>query len=63
MSHPAIGREYEIIIGGVAYLGRCFHVFIRSGQELALCEYMFTRNGPGSSNTFQVPVNEDGDEV
>jgi hypothetical protein len=63
MTHPAIGRQYEIWIGGVAYDGKCFEVFTRSGQELALCEYMFTRNGPGSSNTFQIPVDKSGNPL
>lgn len=63
--HPAIGREYDVWIGGIAYTGKCKDV-VRFGYhepDHALCEYMFKPGGPGSSNTFYVPVDSNGNQL
>jgi len=58
--HRAMGRTYEIIIGGIAYPGQCRTVESKDGKYFAVCKYFNTGNPDA---TFRVEVDGLGNEV
>ena len=63
VDHPAIGKTYEIFIGGVAYPGQCRRVWKSTypgGRMVAECQY-FNNSNPDA--TFKVEVDTNGNPV
>ena len=60
-NHPALGKTFEIIVGGVACLGDCCEVWSsRRGEMYAECKYFNTGN---PNATFNVEVNAAGQQI
>ena len=63
IDHPAMGKTYEIIIGGVAYAGQCRRVWkshYPGGRTLAECQYL---NDSNPDATFKIEVDKNGNPV
>lgn len=61
VDHPAMGKIFEVIIGGIAYQGQCRTVWeTTQGQMVAECKYMNTGD---PDKTFKVVVDKFGKAV
>lgn len=61
VDHPAMGKTYEILIGGIAYPGQCRAVWERrDGTVVAECNY-FNTGDPAA--TFKIEVDNNGKPV
>ena len=61
VDHPAMGKTYEIIIGGIAYQGHCRNVWeTKDGTMFAECKYFNTGNPDA---TFKVEVDKNGNPL
>lgn len=59
--HPALSRDYEILIGGIAYFGSCESVWAdEDGDVYASCRYY---NSSNRDQRFNVMVDSNGDPV
>ena len=60
-NHAALGRDYEVIIGGIWYPGNCFEVWEdNDGSVYARCKFYNTGD---FGNSFNVEVDKAGKPV